>query len=735
MFLKRNIRCFCLILSVALFLTAVPIHAAQSNDSVSVQYEKNSYVPIETQNDEYIEICKNELYSMMLNPQSGVFYVGDAKTGEPLWYSGMTEDNFSGIGEVSAMWKAYMQSVAVVNYIARDATRANNMKAYSAESKNKTEIYAVDNGVRFEIDFKSIDVSLAIELRLDGERVVARIPAEDISENGNFVIKSIDVLPFFGAVSDENDEDGYIVYPDGNGAISYFDKAEYKHAYTQSISLDIYDTLDLETTLEDDKSATAMLPIYGIKDKNLGIMAAITEGSESARINVNTAVENAEMPIHRAEFELVYRNEYKIFLSNITGAVSGSETYGVKVDDELLPIDREVTYFLLRDDEANYSGMANVYREYLISNGLLSQSELADETGLYLSMFMGAQKENAIMNSFVSMTSFDYAREIAESLLESGVENLQMRLRGWNKGGYLATKKSFKPETKLGGKKDLKKLANLANTDERFGLQLELDYIETAKNRYVAVKESTVPITDLEESKYLLSPLRVESLLKKAIKSTSKFKGAEIAVADFGTRLYPDYSSSRKATRTDTVNLWSSIGENNAVTSVQGGNLYMLSSAQQLYDIPIYCSMNQMTDESVPWYSMIVSGSIPFTTVAGNKYGNLDLLCLKWIEYGSMPYFELTEESPTNLAKTKYNELFSSQFEKWGSKALEIYEDMSSRLKNVTGVAMIRHEKITDELVVITYENSYRVVINYGETAAEIYGQTVAPRDYVVLEP
>ena len=729
--MKKYIRHFCIALSVVLLLSVIPIFAAE-NSSTKEASKEISYTLIDTKTDEYIDICKNESYILKLNPSNQVFVVCDSVTNVPLWYSGMTEANFGDMETVSPIWKAYMQSVAVVNYVAKDATRANNMKSYSADRLNATKLYKAENGIRYEFDFGALDVSFAVEIKLDGERIVATVPAADIKEEGDFVIKSLNILPFFSAVSKDNAGDGYIVYPDGNGAISYFDKAEYKHAYTQAISLDIYDSLDLETTLEEDKEATALLPIYGIKNNNLGVMAAITKGSESARINVNMAVSNAEMPIHHADFEMVYRNEYKIFLSNITGAVSGSETIGVKVDENLLPIDREITYFLLRDDKADYSGMANVYRDYLISNKLLSQSELADKMGLYLNMFMGTSKQSAIINSFVSMTSFDYVEEISKDLLNSGVENLQVRLRGWAKGGYSSAAKSYKPASELGGKKGLSSLAKLASTDERFGLQLELDYIESAKNRYVAVKESTMPITNEEENSYLLSPLRAQSLLDKAIKSVGKYKGVEIAFASAGERLYPDYSKSRKSNRSETMNLWSRIGENEKVTAVQGGNLYMLASAKQLYDIPITCSMQQMTDEAIPWYSMIVSGSIPFTTTFGNHSGDLELLKLKWIEYGSMPGFELTDKSPTNLLETDYNRLFTSQADKWGSKALEIYKEMSSSLKPVIGFAMVSHERLSDELVMLTYENGYRVIINYGQEEAEIFGQKVGAKDYVV---
>lgn len=732
---KHHIRAVCIVMITVLLLSVISVGTTASGSSNGKSKSPTQaviYNPLEATGEDYIEVCRNSSYILLVHPQNSTFCIADATNGSHLWYSGMTGETYSRFDEASAVWKAYMQSALVVNYISRNATRSNEMKSYSAESKNTTRVLVNESGIRLEMEFKAISVAMAMEISLVDNKVVVNIPAEDIRENGDFVIKSVDVLPFFGAVANEAEADGYFVYPDGSGAISYFDRAKQKHAYTQPIALDIYDSLDLETTLEEDKNATAMLPIYGVKNNNIGLLAAITEGSESARINVNTAVSNSEIPIHHADFEMVYRNEYKIFLSSITGTATGNETFGVKVDENILPIDREITYFLLRDEQADYSGMANAYREYLISNDLLSESEAADKLGLYLNMFMGTKKENALINPFVSMTTFEYVEKMSRSLLDNGVDLLQVRLRGWSRGGYGATRQSFRAENKLGGRRGLKGLNALAKAEERFNIQLEIELLESAKNRYVSVKESSMPITNEDENKYLLSPLRSEASLNNALRSLKKYGSLDVALASVGSRIYPDYSKSRKVTRSDTVQLWKKMGDNKAVTSAQGGNLYMLSSVEQLYDIPMTASMQQMTDETIPWYSMIVYGSIPYTTVAGNQAGDLGLLCLQWIEYGAMPYFELTENSSTALIDTTYNKLFSSGFEKWEDRVLEIYKNMSSRLGDVVGHAMVHHERVTKDLVAVTYENGYRVIINYGNSDAELYGQLVPARDYIV---
>ena len=733
--MKRSFRTIGLVTVIVLLLTMVWHPMAEKAPASSQKDEpKVTYKTLESEEDAFIEVCRKGAYALQINPATKVFALADAASGEALWYSGVTKETFSELEMSSKTWRAYMQSALVVNYVKKTDVRGNSSKSYSAASQNDVKVKVSDSGLRLEMDFDNISVKMAMEVTLGDGRLVVKLPRKDIKEKGDKLIKSVEVLPFLASVAKEKKADGYLVYPDGCGAISYFDRVDDKHTYTSSLALDIYGSLNLEKVLAENKEATAMLPIYGIKENDKAVLGALTKGGESARINAETALANSTVPIHRAAFELFYRNEYRIYLSGTSNSAAGvNKNHGLKVDDKIQLGDQEITYFLLQGDQADYSGMANAYRKYLQEEKLLNNNEAAKKLALYLTMFMGVNQEGAFGTSLIPMTTYEDAENILRDYLAADVDALQVTLRGWNKGGYGLYPQKTKAARQLGGKKDLKSLNKLA-AEKGVSILLETELLYTNRNRYVAVDGVEAPLTNMEQNEFLLTPKRLQVLLAKVQKSLKRYDNMELALSSVGNYLYPDYSEKNKANRNESLKAMKKVGQTKGVGAVQGGNLYMLASAQQLYDLPMTCSMHHMTDEAIPLYFMVVSGSIPYTVTAGNRSGDLQEMMLKWIEYGAMPHFELTQESTAELMGTAYDTLFTSRYESWKERSLAVYKDMKEHLEPVVGHAITKHEKLSNGAVRVTYENGYRVLINYSDKAIEQDGRTVEACGYVVYQ-
>ena len=142
-----------------------------------------------------------------------------------------------------------------------------------------------------------------------------------------------------------------------------------------------------------------------------------------------------------------------------------------------------------------------------------------------------------------------------------------------------------------------------------------------------------------------------------------------------------------------------------------------------------------MTDESIPWYYMIVSGNVSYSTLPGNRTGDLQQLKLQWIEYGATPTFELTANKSLNLYGTTYNALFSSEFAQWKDRVIEVTSELKTALKDVSGESIVKHEILSDKQVCVTYANGYRIVINYADEAFDFEGNAVKAQNYLVLAP
>lgn len=90
-------------------------------------------------------------------------------------------------------------------------------------------------------------------------------------------------------------------------------------------------------------------------------------------------------------------------------------------------------------------------------------------------------------------------------------------------------------------------------------------------------------------------------------------------------------------------------------------NAYALPYADFLTEMPEGGSGYALLGESVPFYYLVVNGSIPYALeTAGNLSPDLQKTKLKWLEYGAAPYFLLSGESSEKLTDTAAESLFST---------------------------------------------------------------------------
>ncbi len=105
---------------------------------------------------------------------------------------------------------------------------------------------------------------MSIEYTLNEDGMTARLPANGIRYDAtNYTLKTIKVLPYIGAGSNENT--GYIFLPDGSGSITRFE--DYK-GRSINVSGKLYGTDYAYHTVEGRLQETMRLPVFGIVDND-----------------------------------------------------------------------------------------------------------------------------------------------------------------------------------------------------------------------------------------------------------------------------------------------------------------------------------------------------------------------------------------------------------------------------------------------------------------------------------
>src|SRR5690606_22470757 len=121
--------------------------------------------------------------------------------------------------------------------------------------------------------------------------------------------------------------------------------------------------------------------------------------------------DNAQSDLNRMQINFEYRTSYVQRL-NASGTSSVS-----RVQENMNPFDIKVKYIFLNGHDANYVGMANRYREYLIDQGYnFERLEEVSSIPLHLDVLATENKKVWYGQEVFSMTTVNQLKAILEDL-------------------------------------------------------------------------------------------------------------------------------------------------------------------------------------------------------------------------------------------------------------------------------------------------------------------------------
>lgn len=731
-------------------LIAFILFLASGSDLLSVLAENNGYtaVPIaqapDTVNSEYKVVSQNEKLVLLFN-YSTYDIIVENRYSSYLWKSCVDDNTI--LDSTNEHWKYYMTSMFVLNYVNKnELVQKEPMKAFSSSPKCKVTCDVMRNTIKMSINFRDLHISFIAEVKLDNDSLIISIPAQGIQEEGDCWITGIEVMPFFGSA--DRKTKGYIFYPDGCGALMKYEKAANRQILFKPFILPVYtqDYVCLEDYLSIKRKGMyqAMLPVYGVKNNSDAYTAIVVKGDETSNISISP--DGYVVGLNRACFEFTYRHPYEVYLSNISvaGKRQNEKSLDKRYDKVISKSDHAVRYVFLDGEDASYSGMAAAYRNYLLNNNLMNKViKNGDDIPLGLDLFAGIVEDRLLFDRFVKMTSLTQAHKITDAFIHSGVEKLHLLIKGWTKGGYGLYPWNWKADDRLGGIQALISLNRFtkANGIPMF-LQVNFTYASKQSGGFSERKDvlrlgNSLPAGNRDNSMFLLGPASVKNKSNTFLENYGSLFECGTAIECLGKFIYHDNSNNQRISRLQTIETWESImadiRKKTGMLAVEGGNAYVLKYADRLLDIPSNSSNYYLNDEDIPFYQMVVHGYIPYTSEPGNLFYDFRKQTLKWIEYGYMPSFELTQESSGELKHTEYNKLFTSSFGKWIKPAIDIYKEFNSNLAAVWSSTIEKHEKTSENISITTYSNGIKIYINYGNTKVCIDGLEIMPEDYKVV--
>ncbi|HPG43966.1 MAG TPA: DUF5696 domain-containing protein, partial [Acholeplasmataceae bacterium] len=137
-------------------------------------------------------------------------------------------------------------------------------------------------------------------------------------------------------------------------------------------------------------------------------------------------------------------------------------------------------------------------------------------------------------------------------------------------------------------------------------------------------------------------------------------------------------------------------------------------------------------DDTVPFLSIVLSGSIPLYGPFANFYPYAKDELLRLIDFGVYPSFIITEESSKLLLETNLESIYASSFDDIKPAIYRYYNFVNDALKHVIGEQIVARDVIDEGVVKVTYSSGTYIVINYLDIPYTYLAETIDAKGYRV---
>lgn len=740
----------CLVLAVMLSIGSISIVKSDAKRKREMVNSSGEDFYMELEEKEYGEsvfetAAKGNVYTLLVNKATGETAVRLNATGDT-WFSN-PQDRES---DTVAVIKTRLSSQLCVKYMDIETGNLQTVDNFLGSiRKNGMSWSKIENGIRFEFTFPVQGFVVPIEYTLQNDIFKATIPTNEIKElnKKQYLISAVDVLPFFAAAGLK--DQGYIFIPDGSGALINYNNGKKCEPYCENV----YGTdLLLSDITKNSNEHTIQMPVFGLKTNHTAVFGIITSGDASACISATSGGNNTSY--NQAYSGFNYRDTFTTRISKDNKEYNFTQ-YG---ECCLNGTNFSIEYRFLHGENANYSGMAACYRSYLMEQGVL-KDKMHNAVPMAVELYgaiitqknvLGVQKDTV-----TKLTSYEQVQQMAEDFKADNVKNFAIQYRGWNSGGLKAKMTdTVKAEKELGGSRALNNLISYTEKND-IPVYFEADFMNLyqdgngyhhARNGTKLLMQEPAKVYSYEYASgkiitdtlsYLLYPNGLKSLCANFSKSAQKNHITSVFATGFGNMLYADYSKTNYTMRyaskqkvEEALSVLDSAGQN---VAVQGANIYAISAASTIFDVPTESSKFDVSDRSVPFYQMVIRGYKNMFVESLNLSSNPKRDFLKAIETGSGIKFTWIAEDTSILYETEYNHLFGLNRSAWYDQSVKQYAEVEALYARIGDSCIISHTAYAENVFVTEYENGTRVAVNYSGRDVLVDGIKVPADNYSIL--
>lgn len=577
-----------------------------------------------------------------------------------------------------------------------DQSKRTTSPLYSAVGSStrkvcQTTMEATSDGVAITYDFKDgFTIPVKYTLSEDSLKLscdTTKIVEENTSTTDGKVITMISLAPSFGAAPTTNLKgdkvDGYIIVPDGSGAVIEYNngKSSYASSYSQQVYGRDYTSVPLTAPKTTEQ---AYMPVTATVSGNKGLVAVATSGDANVYAKAQVSGQNNQT-YNTNYFQFEVRTSDDFYLSGEANPLKVFQKGNI-AQEEIA-----VTYYpISKEEDVNYADCAKIYRNYLIENKGLTSKVKENEASFYVDLYGGVKMQKSILgipfNLKTSVTSFNQAQTILQKLQDNGVTDIVANYNDWtDKSISKKISTDANPSGTLGGDDDFNDLMSYAESN---GIQIypALDnmQMESSSWGYLTFTNTATRVSNSysRQTQYnpafgaatdiapaLLTPTVYSKVFDEIISSYKEEELKNVSFGGYSSKLVSDFSVKNFSSREDTMNTiiegYKNANEDVGSVLADGANAYLLPYVDHITNIPVNSSGFNVVDYDIPFYQMVVHGYVPYSTQAINKSSNSEETFLLALAYGSSLHYDMLYEQSSKLSDTDYGDLYYANYEGW----------------------------------------------------------------------
>jgi hypothetical protein len=505
--------------------------------------------------------------------------------------------------------------------------------------------------------------------------------------------------------------------------------------------------MDRETVVSETRNP---FPVFGLSRENSSFISITEAGSSWESVNADVAGRLNSYNFAYASYRLVHGEAYD---------VSGKSNNAVYVYEDSLPKGEKISQRYAFVDSGDYVDMALRYRQYLKDAHPMAGATLGTGVPVAVEILGAVDKVKQFLGfprrSAYALTSFKEAGAMLDSLRQSGLDNLFIRLSGYANGGVsqkVLTRLS--PLGCLGGRRDFNGLMKKARRDG-FRLYLEGDTLYAPRSglldgfnpfRDAAQFASSEPAKLQPYSivwygkngdpYYLARPAYASAMARNFIKAASSSGAAGACFGAVGEDLSADYNPHRRVGREESKRMEEEslklARDKGLGVWVEGGNDYALPYADIVTGMDLAGNRYSILDGRVPFYQIALNGCVNYAGKPLNLAADFTEELLRSAESGAALSFVFMGADESALSDTEYSQYYGASLASWLGKVKSIYSRYNAELGPSYGTGITAHRWLNKDVAATTFGDGRTVYVNYGLNDYRAGALTVPARDYAV---